>query len=117
MFTATFTSAQGTDHVDTPVRIVRARRSANSSQSLFADTARDNTVIADVSENSNSDMNYEAEFWESQSAYEEGLAPFKVLNSSHSSQIQVDSALLLTTEYSSLSIEACAEKHCKEQVL
>jgi hypothetical protein len=117
MFLASFTSAQGTEHVDTPVRVVRASRNSNSSQSLYVDTSQDNAAVAEINENSFSDMNYEAEFWESQSAYDQGMAPFKVLNASHNNQLQVDSALLATAEYSALDIETCAEKHCLEHVL
>tara|TARA_R110000744_G_scaffold380568_1_gene503244 strand:- start:22668 stop:23030 length:363 start_codon:yes stop_codon:yes gene_type:complete len=117
MFTASFTSAQGTVHTNAPVRIVQANCNTSVSKNLFADTAVDNESLALLSEQENTEFSYQAEFWATQSAYDNGNPPFKVLNSDKNTYLRIDPTLLASVEYDGLGLEACAEKHCLEHVL
>ena len=114
MFTAAFRDPQGTEFEAAVFQVLRSDFTANTSEAYVYDIREASGEIE--SETANFSLNYRIGYWPSQTAKDNGAAPY-ILIDTETYNADFASYSLPAEQYSGLSAEEAAELHCKTEVI
>lgn len=113
MITASFTDPQGTAHTDA-VFFIRNAAFTRSVNERFQLDSTDFTTVINPAPNDKKNMLYSVYYWVSQTAKDNGAAPYILANSN---EMNMDFTFSPDDSYAGLNIEQKCEKHLTEVVL